>query len=560
MRERLQGEVGSLSSGSEAFYQNFELFDTEHSGSLDRVRRLYQQRQSNRIVSGRVLDMMDLTAHRQDRRCKTVLVEREYVDRIYSDSYLRLYARAFRRIPRRCLRFHFFDRKISADFFVSPSLDKQKELQNGYLGYSVIYPAFPHVVGRTVISPPVGDGVVVPTAGKFGVNIAGYDLEAKGVPFLQQDGRVMACATCALWMGVLSLSRRFSRIPAPFPGELTELALRNLEPRGHAFSVSPGLSVAQMKLALNMVGYDAVVVKPSACWRRLKRSMWRYLASSIPVILVLEMGNGEYHAVTVVGGLHSRSLDLPVVDVPVLNKYSVPCRWISDAVDALLVNDDQSGPYRIAWLMQGKDEGADCGQEATTRCQLLIERGTPDSPQTARLHGTVASMIFPLPRKVFILGGHAQYKALRLFRKAHSVHEQPFPEELVLHTYLVQTNRFKDSLVAGTEIQGRVPPEVVNFYRGKAMYRLAWITEFLTPKEGSPLVVEEMTNRGEVLLDTTSMYGTTWTDEDDYFLTIHLLGRLIHMDPDMTDIHEAMKAFSQVDESPYGFLWRALQE
>lgn len=516
-----------------AFRVYYPAINTE---DLQQVRQLYVGDNARPLVANRVLDLLGLGADQAiSEICKTVLVESDYVDRDYSKAYRVFYARRFRNLPRRCTRFHFFNKCLDRNVFLAPSQMNLALVQQAYLGYSVIHNISPCVVGRTVIRPRSdvwADGTpFLRGTGKFRVNIAGYSLDAYGVPFVQQDGRVAACASCALWTAMHSLSRRFSRNPAPSPTEITRIATKYALPREQSFT-EPGLDMDQMILALNHVGYE-----PIRRWGpdvgQTKELLARYAYSHIPAILVLELESADaWHAVTVSGFVYGTvdrgrgRLARPAPQKAETGGIAVhsSCEWIT----AFLVHDDQSGPYRVMQLENVYDR-----KNRVRYTRVLIDQRTTGDPDERLLEGRIRAVILPLPQGIYLQGLTASKIALNMFLYAQRIYNwgKVLPKEMVSHTYLVTTNDFKHGLMSLS-----LPPELVSFYRGRSSYRLGWVTEFGSLDQWLGSGLAEAVSWGEVLLDSTCTEGTYAGVSDNYsFIGIHVPGYGIAMGPDELD-------------------------
>src|SRR5687768_7764092 len=72
-----------------------------------------------------------------------------------------------------------------------------------YLGYTVIRPVGHAPVGRTVIAPPASPPEMrsnVLVRSTFECHLLGASFAVTGMPLVQQDSRIGACAQAAIWM------------------------------------------------------------------------------------------------------------------------------------------------------------------------------------------------------------------------------------------------------------------------------------------------------------------------------------------------------------------------
>jgi hypothetical protein len=72
-----------------------------------------------------------------DGHCASVVVEREYIDKDYRDTFANFHSKRFSTPPSRCVRLHFF-----RDHIAQNRLEPGECFNDGneYLGYSVIVP------------------------------------------------------------------------------------------------------------------------------------------------------------------------------------------------------------------------------------------------------------------------------------------------------------------------------------------------------------------------------------------------------------------------------------
>lgn len=151
---------------------------------------------------------------------KGVVVEEDYVDKDFQDEFSAFYSKAFKTYSPRCVRLHFFSKKVS-----------QKNIENfslpvdSYLGFMVVRPTDLQRVGRTVLKPHIDENknVFITCQEEFCAHILGERLTVKGMPFIQQDTQVGVCAQASLWMLARYMSRRFG-LRDYLPAEINQFA------------------------------------------------------------------------------------------------------------------------------------------------------------------------------------------------------------------------------------------------------------------------------------------------------------------------------------------------
>ena len=90
-------------------------------------------------------------------RAQCAVIEKEYLDKNFSDDYLSYYGGCFRDCPRKCCRVHFFNKcydEISMQkMLLLPEEDVLRKFKKSYLGFVIIRPIQKAIVGRTCLVP-----------------------------------------------------------------------------------------------------------------------------------------------------------------------------------------------------------------------------------------------------------------------------------------------------------------------------------------------------------------------------------------------------------------------
>lgn len=307
-----------------------------------------------------------LSVMRKSAKC--VVTETEYIDKDYQDELSAFYCKSFKNYLHRCYRLHFFSEDISTS--LDPiDLSQYKEC---YLGFSILRPQDLRKVGRTVLSPLInsGDSVFVTCHARFRAHILGTMFEVDGMPFLQQDSQVGACAQAALWMVARYMSGRYGHREY-LPSEINQLAYIGKTP-GRPLPGDRGLTLAQILNALLSMGYSAEIycadeslnlcaphvdrafpivdaeaeVTTARQWRmKLADIVYRYIESGLPVLLctanhaVVAIGHtydpnasGEVHIQRIPSFIAHNDNTGPYIDVPIQKEAAVCFAKIEAAI------------------------------------------------------------------------------------------------------------------------------------------------------------------------------------------------------------------------------------
>jgi hypothetical protein len=434
--------------------------------------------------------------------CRTVVLEDPYMDEDHRLCHARLHYLAQMTVSRYCRRLHFF----SPRFRSSDLRELPESAQNGYMGMSVWRPMNSFPLGRTIVSPD--NTIITPISknwkpyltcsGEFPVHLAGNDLTIAGGPFIQQDHMVAACATAAVWMAQYYMASRSDEFIAHYSPEITEAATQYDLSLGRAIP-SEGLHNGQILQAFRGLGYDPIsydVINTSSTVAR--RLLYRLIESRIPVVVGLLEPDENFevvgHAITALGHGLDDSISPSLRYFPERGRSRSRIRYIdsSDFSVAFLVNDDAAGLYRWMELMDINDIDDNLltsifGSRANTnRARRFIRRlkdraitvvgvfynsrGNPDM---------VAGLDFlaaPLPRAITLPPREAQDKALTAFKVVLGDAVIARLPELVVRTYLVESNKYKNYL-------GNVLNPASDFrwwMRSFYLPKWIWVTEFST--------------------------------------------------------------------------------
>lgn len=524
------------------------VFHPDESESLEQFKQFLEDRgaHDNRALRS-ILDLLLETGVDSPagttRRCRTIVVQTHYVDRWYTDAFARLYGRAYRDYPRTCLRLHFFaDRLVEDQLLPSRSGEEERRrvdmLQSSYLGYCVLQPSDPDTVGRTVIPPPHTDFPKrMPTVATSNLNLFGARLHVDGTAFMEQDRRVSACATVAIFMTHMALYRQF-RLRPYSPTQITELAHQTLRPTGRAIP-SEGLIVAQMAWALSAMGHEPQVYELEdmpVSYARVILST--YLRSSLPVIFVvaLDAGQAGMHALTAVGYTHGSGPTALPRPGPV---------DASEWVDGFIAHDDQRGPYRLLRLT-GRDLPTIRGSRLP-EFELLGGYG-PD-PQEVLTTGAVRTALVPLPEGAYMTAERAVLKSHRCMKSFRGLASSAgialdLPQNMISRTYLIASSDLRTALSP----EAGLSRELAVRYRFLPMPFALWVTEFVELSPSSATMPFRAPLVAEVLIDAVS------NPQAGDFVTIHKRPYFAHMEPKGQSPSSALQdALSRPlsDDTPY---------
>lgn len=292
-------------------------------------------------------------------QAKTIVVERDYIDKDYLEDYAAYYDRCFRDYRRRTTRLHFFDVGFDRDEFENcivgqPGGVDERALDVGYLGFVVVKPLPRSVVGRTCLRtyPPEGRRFF-PSLRTYEVHLYGFSLQVQSLAYQEQDTVVAACATSALWACFQGTGKLFQH-PIPPPVKITDWASAHMpENLGHASArafPNEGLTISQMAAAVRHMDLEPMVLSAKDR-QNLNGIAYAFLRGKIPCVMAFRLQEWEeerfktegHHAVAITG--------FSLSDAPPLPERLTGFQLRAERIDKLYAHDDQVGPFaRMTWV------------------------------------------------------------------------------------------------------------------------------------------------------------------------------------------------------------------
>lgn len=282
--------------------------------------------------------------------CRSVAIEKHYIDRDYMEDHSVFYSKNLRSFPNHCQRLHFFS---SAADELAAELSALRRLgvaegreryhaaceefaRRAYLGFTVLKPLPGSPVGRTVLRPPPDEDtdltIRFPCKRRVPVHFAGISLSVEGLAFQQQDTGVSACATTALWSS-FGMMRHMEEFGTSTPAQITSLAAKYSLPFGRAFP-SEGLSIDQMCQAVQAVSLSPNLFRFTSAELTLSYLHSATKSAVAPIVVMKSVDKPLlYHAVCVAGmGVRKEAAGGEIVDR-------------GRRLTRIYIHDDRFGPY-----------------------------------------------------------------------------------------------------------------------------------------------------------------------------------------------------------------------
>jgi hypothetical protein len=223
-----------------------------------------------------------------------VLIEDEYIDKVYRDIYYHYFSTKLYSYPRNCMRISFFDREITEDMFFETAINNMEE----YLGFMVIRPTYPRIIGRNVISPKaLKESNIKICSAHYPVTVNGAKCEAIGFPHTSQDGEMTSCADVTLWGIMEYLGAKYPEYSTVVPSKIIS-SLKNMSYERQL--PTNGLTTESISYALKECGLSPKIYTKDIYSEDFEKIFRCYIESGFPIITVLESSSGG-HAIICIG-------------------------------------------------------------------------------------------------------------------------------------------------------------------------------------------------------------------------------------------------------------------
>lgn len=388
----------------------------------------------------------------------TILIETEYVDKVYRDSYYTLYSTKLRSYHRNCVRISFF----TPDFNESTALTIENidSIKRAYLGFLVIRPLAECCIGRNVISPLAKNNTfpdMVICKAQISSTCMGLKMCATGFPHSSQDGEMMSCAETTVWAILEYFGNKYSDYRPIMPSDI----LAALKPFAYERQLpSGGLSFEQISIALKSQGFGCKVYEHSN--PMFQELFTCYIESGIPLAVCIQTKDFG-HAVVCVGRnkMQRQVIERKGMCTVLGNSHYV---W-NKSIDNFIFNDDNCSCYQPTTF-----------QNPTA----YYHRSEWDS-------GKITHFIVPLHPKVYLDAELAINASNYL-----AIHKLKIPSQSVIRTFLASNRSYREYIMRNedmTEIEKQV-------YLHIDMPKFVWVTEiadkdsFLTNKVNSLILLD----------------------------------------------------------------------
>ena len=232
----------------------------------------------------------------------TAVVEENYVDRIYRDSYYTYYSKKHQDYSRHCKRVLIFDGKLKDSFLNTPTT----ELQEKFKGCFIIRPLAVGKIGRSLLDPFYFKSNLRGCHLRkthYEITSFGKQLTISAFPFSMQDGETTTCAEVIILNILDYYSHRYPEYHFVLPNDIYQISQKLSYQR---LIPSIGLQYELISKVFSETGFSPVIFNDKTNGiKDLKHIMYYYIESGIPVVIGLKTERGQKHVVIGIG--HGKS-------------------------------------------------------------------------------------------------------------------------------------------------------------------------------------------------------------------------------------------------------------
>lgn len=395
-------------------------------------------------------------------------VEYPYVDKVYRNSYYFYYSSKHREFPRDCLRISLFAVKITETDFRDES--GIKKLKDNYLGFIVIRPTLPNIIGRTMISPrAIKDHNFISCLTVNETLVNGVKLRVPGFPHSSQDSESISCAETTIWSVLEYFGSKYNEYKTVLPDDiiakLNSISFERQTP-------THGLTIGQISYSLKQFGFSPRIYMKNVYVDDFKNILLYYIESGIPVIATLQ-NNSIGHAIVLCGHENINFSDIQTGEPVILSRPDDKNIRIYDTAlfkKRLIAIDDNLPPYRF---IDYDNPASNYSDESFKNCEIT-------------------GFVVPLYAKIFIEATIARQIAYTLLKEEQIGINAT---EITFRLFLTSSRSFKTKITANALLQIDIKEIIIN----KSMPKFIWVAEISD--------MENYKNKkatGMIIIDATS--------------------------------------------------------
>lgn len=423
----------------------------------------------------------DLEPHLQQLKTTIYfLIEYPYVDRIYRDSYYNYFSTKLGNYKKDCIRLSIFEGEILPEDFRKEA--RINEVAGRYLGFMVLRPTVPAILGRNIIAPhALHSNDFLSIASSFATTVYSIKFQAKGFPHSSQDGEMITCAETALWAIMEYFASKYPDYKPALPSTIIDaLKYTSVERQ----IPSKGLDVNQLAFAIKKFGFGSRIYAKSEYGIYSFQSMIStYIESGLPLICALNNSSSNGSIVHAVLAIGHEVTSATLIDS--LAPADEKDEYIRDMLKAknIKVYDNDDVNRQFVFM----DDNCPAYQLATLDNPTI--HYTDSDWQSCEL----THFIVPLYPKIYLEAYEAKnYAKWLLLNELYF--DLPQNGEYFIRLFLTSSRSYKDVIARDVSFPEKLKAEILE----TAMPKFIWVTEISTRQ-----LVKQRQAQGLLILDAT---------------------------------------------------------
>ncbi|PWV46595.1 hypothetical protein [Chitinophaga sp. S165] len=406
------------------------------------------------------------------------VIEYPYVDRVYRDSYYSYFSSKLGDYKKDCIRLSFFSEEVTIDKFRDQA--QFSELRDWYLGFMILRPTVPNVVGRSVISPlALTQHDFLCVTGKFQTTVCSVKFEVSGFPHSSQDTETITCAETSIWAVMEYFASKYPEYKPVLPSAIIS-TLKNCS--NFRQIPSEGLNIDQMGYALREFGFGTKIYSKTKFGDRFENLLSSYIESGLPLIAAISNvhnGGTVGHVVPVVG--HNGSTNADIDQLQEKNEHDAKIASLLKQRKIVIIdNDDIERDFVLV------DDNHPVYQLA------LLKRPVQYYQNSVWAGCEIVHFLVPLYPKIY-LDAFVAKKYIKTFLLENQLNI-PEGTELFCRIFLTSSRSYKDFLSHDQSFN----PDFRDFILDTSMPKFIWVGEI-----SSRTLIKRKKANGLIIIDAT---------------------------------------------------------
>ncbi len=406
-----------------------------------------------------------------------VLIESPYTDKVYRDSYYTYFSSKLSAYAKDCLRLSFFDGEIKSDNFTTE--DGYKNLQGRYLGFIILRPTDPNIVGRSAISPKaVKNNSFLCLTASIHATSNSLKFFVDAYPHSSQDIETITCAETTLWAIMEYFGNKYPEYKPVLPSQIIN-ALKRVSAERQV--PSKGLNIQQMAYALKEFGFGTKIYARQEFKGEFSKLFSTYIESGLPLIVAMEnikFGGTIAHALLCVGHEKITDADIDGLAATVETNATIQTQLQQGGI-SLYDNDDITKKFVFI------DDNLPVYQ--------LNRLSSPAThyPDAAWHNCEISYFIVPLYPKIYLEAFEAKSFFKKLLLESFTINNG---EEIFIRFFLTSSRSYKNSLALNSSFDTTMREMILEI----PMSKFLWIGEISTKT-----LIKQRKANGLVIIDAT---------------------------------------------------------